>query len=251
MLDYVKEETLLLSEYSIDGGSESLIYNVESINSSKLKLYKQFQPNYNTVFKNKEQKLILLNENDVVKKDSITASKLVLNDDSNIISGYLMDKYNGKSLESDKEYLTYSESIQLLKQIRSILIKYWENDIYYFDPSVSNFLYTKNGDDFEVKVIDMDNVAINEYTVDLYSDILEIYLINGGELNKNAFILAFNTFTLELLRIHNPKIVMEMMYNSLPFKEMWSNIHRCKYDCLADHEYLLDYADSYKTKILH
>lgn len=205
MLDYVKESTLPLSEYSIDGGSEALIYNVESINSSKPELYKQFQQNYNTVFKNKEQKLILLSENDTVKKDSITASKLVLNDDSNIISGYLMDKYNGKSLESDEDFLTYSESIQLLKQIRSILLKYWENGIYYFDPSVSNFLYTKNGDDFEVKVIDMDNVAIDKYTVDLYSDMLDIYFINGGKLNKNAFILAFNAFTLELLRIHNLK----------------------------------------------
>lgn len=237
-------KTILSSELgyktkSYKSGSEGYIYNL----SDGTKLFKEFDVQTSEkIRKNKKHKLILLDQiKDII--GFIPKVNCLVNDDLNkFLLGYVMQKYDGITL--DLACFDFNENLIILKKIKKYLEIFKKYNINYIDFKGDNIIV--NEINFETRILDVDNIRIDEFGIDLVPESFENYIINGGNINFNGSIFAFNKMVYEILML-NTGIFYEEDNNILKFKQ---SIISNKPSSVADNDSLVDYIETKKIKTL-
>lgn len=251
MLRCVNEEDLHLEYYYFEYGSESQIYRVKSLCKCK-EVYKKFLPSTSVkILQNKEKKLQLLNKRSSHLPAALLANRLVVKEDS--LSGYISDYINWGNLEDEIVYssIPLNKKIETLRKVQNLLVEYLKEGIYYLDPSVANILCNLNKKK-NIVILDMDNIATEEYPADIYNLRMKRYLENGGKVNKQALIFAVNNLTRSCLRREfedlkcslSIKSISRLDYNSSIMGNFCFCLDSGENDCAMDHEFLLDYIEN-------
>lgn len=220
------------------GGAEAEIFITKDNN-----IYKEFHSNTSLkILKNKENKLLLLDQIKEVKDIYPMIHGLVYNDK---LTGYIQERFTG--FESDEIFLTFEEKIDILKKLKNYIIRLKQNRIYYFDLMARNILIDPS-DDNEIKLIDMDNIMIDKYNYDIQSNSVSRYLISGGKDIDSMLIYSFNYYSLLFvlgtsvtnLSLLDKKNIYDL-FNNIEQKRLVKNLIRKKINTDCDNEYLIDY----------
>jgi len=151
----------------------------------------------------------------------------------------------------NKIYLTKKEKIYVLKKLKEMLILFENNGIIYDDIHLGNIYY----DDVtkKIELIDIDNIAINNYPKDLNSFLIQDYCYRGGKDGVNARIYAFNLITYILLINNYEEYDIRKLYETFEYNIKIFNDKRiynlCKnlvtgnINSNCDNEYLIDMID--------
>lgn len=229
-------------EYNyITSGSEGLI------NSTKYGIFKRFIPllPLNTK-KNKEQKLILLDEIDDIKDDYANALMLVDSYLGDFLSGYIVAPCEGLPL--NEIFLLPEEKLSVLKQLRQILINFENNGVIYEDIHFDNIFYDESTD--KVKLIDIDNIKIDKYPKDTLSFLTKHYFNHGGKIEEKSRIYSFNLISYMLMYNcvssykfdYLSKNKNNVFYNK-EVDKLVKNLLTTKVNTSCDNEYLIDMID--------
>ena len=163
-------------------------------------------------------------------------------EDSYYYTGYTLEHYDGDKLE---RFLNYKETVKLLRKIREAILELENNGIMYFDLNETNILYKKINGEIDFRIIDIDNSKVEEREMDYLPPFIRKYMVNGGSLDKNALIYAYNHLTVSLLGRFDSRLTPYPNignYNRkiAKFAEL---ADRPKADSIIDNEYLIDYYD--------
>jgi len=237
MLKTILTSQLGYKEKTYKGGSEGAIYNTLDLT----KLYKELD--IQTIIKvrdNKRKKIIMLDEiKDVA--GMIPKIDFLVNDDLNgYLAGYVMERCKG--ITFDFACLNFSEKLLVLKKIQKYLEVFKQNNIQYIDFKGDNIIVDKAN--FETRIIDIDNVAVDGYELDLLPDKFEQYVMNGGNIDFNGSLFAFNKMTYEILMLDNGRFYEE----DNDIQKFNFSIAANKPNSIADNEYLVDYIEKKKIK---
>lgn len=237
MLKTITTNELGYKEKTYKFGSEGCIYNV----LEPTKLYKELDIQTSTkVRENKRQKIILLDEvKDIVgvipKFDSL------VNDDlEKYLIGYVMEKCNGITL--DIACFDFYENLILLRKIRKYLEIFKKNNIQYIDFKGDNIIV--DDINLETYILDIDNVGIDGYELDLIPDEFKRYIINGGNINFNGSLFAFNKMAYEILKLDSSKLYEE----DKDMHKFKLSLDSYMPNSIADNEYIVDYIETNKIK---
>lgn len=238
-------ENIQIGQEKFDFGDEASIYKLKGRTS----LYKEWDLKRRTdeslrkTILNKVQKLEKLEKKESLFKYMVRPNEFV--EDSYYYTGYTMQHYDGDKLE---EYLTYRDTVILLKKIREALIELENNDVMYFDLNYSNILYTKENGELDFRIIDIDNAVVEDKTMDLLPPFLYKYLIIGGKLDKKALIYAYNHLTVSLLGKFDTRLTPNPYIGTYNRKlaKFAEYTDKPKVDSIIDNEYLIDYYDENK-----
>ena len=200
-------------------GSESIIYECN------LGLYKKIL-NKNNI-ENKENKLLLLDKNNDLKKYYNKVLGIVKN------KGYIIEKVNGIQLYK----YNGNNRISILKELKEILELFKTYNIYYLDFNLGNVFITYEG----LKLIDIDNIKIDNYDIDLLPILYQKYYELGGTDINKAIIFVFNI--LSVLFIENKtnfyNIKQIKNYEYLDY-EIINDIAYSNINSTCDNTYLID-----------
>jgi len=235
-------KTILSSELgyktkSYKSGSEGYIYNI----LDETKLYKEFDVQTSMkIRENKKQKIILL-EKLIDTTGVIPKIDSLVNDDlAEYLMGYVMEKCSGITL--DLACFDFYKNLIILKKIKTYLEIFKKHNIQYIDFKGNNIIVDETN--LETRILDIDNIRIEEHGVDLVPENFERYIINGGNLDFNGSLFAFNKMTYELLMLNNGRFY-EADKKVLKFE---SSLDSDMPDSIADNEYLVDYIEPKKIK---
>jgi len=220
------------------------------IHTCEYGLFKKFNITMpNEMKKNKEKKLLELDKYEELKDYYNKIVYLVNNIKNEYLSGYIIKPSLGLSL--NKIYLTKKEKIYVLKKLKEMLILFENNGIIYDDIHLGNIYY----DDVtkKIELIDIDNIAINNYPKDLNSFLIQDYCYRGGKDGVNARIYAFNLITYILLINNYEEYDIRKLYETFEYNIKIFNDKRiynlCKnlvtgnINSNCDNEYLIDMID--------
>ena len=225
-------------------GSEAIVYD------TNYGLFKKFHNSMDlNTRKNKELKLLRLLKCEDLKKDYNEVKYLVHNLTYDYLAGYIVEKVDGRPL--DEIYLEFDTKLNILKKLRRILTEFENEGIIYSDIHFDNIYYNElNGD---LKLIDIDNIMMEDLPIDLLSTIYEDYFRYGGYDFNNARIFAFNliSFMLLLNKINSydikeiNKTTLKKDYDFLNIEaiKICDNLLNIKIGSSADNEYLIDAID--------
>ena len=199
-------------------GSESIIYECDNCLFKKI-LDKK-------VIQNKLNKLSLLDEIDEIKK--YYNKILGFNKE-----GYYIEKLDGIQLSR----YNGNNKIDILKELKEILEILKTYHIYYLDINLGNIFINYEG----VKLIDIDNIKINNYNVDLLPDLYyQYYSLGGDDINK-AMTFVFNIMSVlflenksNLYSIKQIKNYEHLNYNII------NDLASLNIDSNCDNVYLID-----------
>ncbi len=240
-MNKVELSEIELEDSEFDYGDESTIYKVKNRDSLyKAWLSKKDIEKNNTkrdIVENKVRKLESLSEKKGIFAYIVKPEELVTIDDT--YTGYQMEYFDGEKLD---KYLKYRDTVILLKKLRETLIKLNNNDVKCFDLNYSNVLYRKEDDEIIFKIIDIDNMMVDDLSMDLYPPFIAKYLHAGGKLDEKAMIYALNHLSITLLSMFDSRLTPNPYiprYNRklAKFSEL---IDRPKVDSLIDNEYIID-----------
>ena len=210
--------------------SEAIIYNYGE------NLYKKFLNNTSLyVLKNKEKKLNELDKIYELKKYYNEIIGIVKN--TEYIEGYIIKKIYGLQLSKLKANL--NKRIEILKNIKEILKKFKNYNIYYDDLHLNNIFYTNDS----IKFIDMDNIIINELKSDVISSLNKKYFDMGGYNINCARIFYFNCMSFEFLigkSINDSIFQKDLDFLDNNSINLCNNLINYKIGSSADNEYLID-----------
>lgn len=238
MLKIISISELGYKEKTYKGGSEGCIYNI----LEPSKIYKELDIQTSIkVRNNKKQKIILLNE---IKElyDVIPKFDCLVNDDLNkYLTGYVMEKCNGITL--DLACFDFYENLFILRKIKKYLEIFKNNNIQYIDFKGDNIIVDEIN--FETRILDIDNVGIDKNDLDLIPDEFKCYITNGGSINFNGSLFAFNKMAYEILKLDERKTYEE----DKNINRFSSSLASYEPNSIADSEYIVDYIDKEKIKI--
>lgn len=185
-------------------GSESNVYVYkEDNNEVALKVFKhEFVTPSKTekipeeVFKNKERKLILLNQSPYLDEDSKPIDLYYI---GNEFIGYSMVNDKNEKLEN---YYSSSDKVKtlLLNRIREKINYCNEHGIYIGDFNTDNFRVREDG---SIKLIDIDNFSIGGLDFDRPTNLVRNYKEKCTNL-KNIDVYSFNYFSLGFISSREP-----------------------------------------------
>ncbi len=250
MLKYLDSHDLNCAYQLLPRGAESNVY-VLKYKKAPSKVYKAFASRTTKeTLKNKERKLILLDERKKYLKDACLPLNLVKYPSSQTISGYTSNYYLGNIFEisSCGKKISIDDSIAIFKLIKQRILEYKEQGVYYYDYNLPNILYRNDQKNkHEIKIIDMDNVQVEHLPSDVYNLQVGGYLQNGGELKDKCLTFAFNEFTRKCFQSYLKRNLHATQ--SCEIKQILNDLQEQNHDCLADHEFLLDYIED-NSKVL-
>lgn len=235
-------KTILISELgdktkSYKSGSEGCIYNL----ADGTKIYKEFDEKTSKEIRyNKKNKLIRLEEITDILRFIPEINYLVDDDTKKYLLGYVMQKCDGITL--DLACFDFEENSVILKKIKHYLEIFKEYNINYIDFKGDNIIVDEQN--LETRILDVDNILIDKFDVDLIPENFERYIINGGKINFNGSLFSFNKMVFEILRLNGDRYY-EKDNNILRFNHGIGNDIP---DSIADNEYLIDYIDIKKIK---
>ena len=238
--------SIKVEQEKFDFGDESFVYKLHDKN----RVYKEWNNrkiNDNKsleIILNKVRKLEALEKKEELFKYMVKPKELV--EDSFYYTGYIMEHYDGEKLQ---RYLSYKDTVLLLKKIRKALLDLEKNSVMYFDLNHSNILYTKENGDIDFRIIDIDNSKVEDREMDFLPPFIRKYQLNGGKLDKKALIYAYNHLTVSLLSRFDSRLTPNPYigtYNRkiAKFAEL---ADRPKIDTIIDNEYLIDYYNENQT----
>lgn len=114
--------------------------------------------------------------------------------------GYEMP-YNPKDISLKEAGLDYEATLTTLRKVKFILNYLYRRDIIYADVNTGNILV--NVDTNQVKLCDMDNVAIGELGVDVVLDETDWFLREYGKMDENVAAYMYNLLALEQIAYPN------------------------------------------------
>lgn len=114
--------------------------------------------------------------------------------------GYEMP-YNPKDISLKEAGLDYEATLTTLRKVRFILNYLYRKDITYADVNTGNILV--NADTNQVKLCDMDNVAIGEFGIDATLEETDWFLREYGKLDENVVAYMYNLLALEQIAYPN------------------------------------------------
>lgn len=154
-------------------------------------------------------------------------------------------------LPLSKIYLPKKEKIDVLNNLKEILIIFEQNGIIYDDVHLGNIYYDDKTKKLEL--IDIDNITIGDYKKDLDSFLIKNYCYCGGQDGLNARIYNFNLITYILLinntieyNIAKLRQKFECDIKTFDDKEIYElcyNLLNGKINTNCDNEYLIDMID--------
>ena len=210
--------------------SEAIIYNTGE------NLYKKFLNSTPlSVLKNKENKLLVLDNIEEIKKYYNEIIGIVKN--KNTMDGYIVKRISG--LQLSKLKVDFNKKLDILKEIRIVLDELKKYDVYYDDLNLNNIFYT-NG---HVKLIDIDNTKIDIYPADIISSTNKKYFSFGGYDINSSRIFFFNCMTFEFLMnnsINNIIYQKDLEILGDAAKRLCNDLINYKIGSSADNEYLID-----------
>lgn len=235
-------KTILISELgdktkSYKSGSEGYIYNL----ADATKIYKEFDEQTSKKIRdNKKRKLIMLDEIIDMLRFIPKINFLVDDDIKKYLLGYVMQNCDGITL--DLACFDFEENLIILKKIKNYLETFKKFNINYIDFKGDNIIVDEQN--LETRILDVDNILIDKFDVDLIPENFERYIINGGKINFNGSLFAFNKMVFEILKLNSDRFY-EKDRNILKFKHSIDNDINCS---IADNEFLIDYIDIKKIK---
>ncbi len=237
MLKEILITELGYKEKTYKGGSEGSIYNL--IDSTKI--YKEFNVQTSTkIRENKKQKIILLDEIKDIEGVIPKFNLLVNNDLNEYLMGYVMEKCEGMTL--DLTCFDFYENLEILRKIRKYLEILKQNNIHYIDFKGNNIIVDETN--METRILDIDNVRIKGHGLDLVPDEFKRYIINGGKINFNGSLFAFNKMAYEILNLVDDTVYEKdkdidkfeiSLYSDMP-------------NSIADNECIVDYIETKRIK---
>lgn len=240
-MDYVNIKNIKYKSNLGIMGSEAIVYD------TNYGLFKKFHNNMDIkTRKNKELKLLRLLKYEDLKKYYNEINYLVHNSTYDYLSGYIVEKVEGRPI--DEIYFEFDTKINILKKLRKILTEFENKGIIYSDIHFDNIYYnTING---AMKLIDIDNIMMEDLPIDLLSTIYEDYFRYGGHNFNNARIFTFNLvsfmFLMNKLKTYNINEINKTTYkkdydflNNDAIK-ICDDLLNIKIDSASDHEYLID-----------
>ncbi len=200
-------------------GSESIIYECDN------GLYKKITNK--KVIQNKINKLLLLDKINDIKKYYNEVLGIVNN------KGYIIKKVEGIQLFQ----YNGNNRINVLKELKKILEIFKTYNIYYLDINLSNVFITYDN----LKLIDIDNIKIADYNIDLLPDLYyRYYSLGGTDINK-AMIFVFNIMSVLFLEnkssFYNIKQIKN--YEYLDY-DIINDLAYSNIDSTCDNTYLID-----------
>lgn len=243
-MDYINIKNIAYKSNLGIMGSEAIIYD------TNYGLFKKFHNNMDIkTRRNKELKLLRLLKHEDLKKYYNEVKYLVHNLTYDYLAGYVVKKVNGLPL--DEICLEFDIKLNILKKLRRILTEFEDKGIIYSDIHFDNIYYNElNGD---LKLIDIDNIMMEDLSIDLLPTIYEDYFRYGGYDFNNARIFAFNliSFMLLLNKINSydikeiNKTTLKKDYDFLNIEaiKICDNLLNIKIGSSADNEYLIDTID--------
>lgn len=200
-------------------GSESVVYAYkEGTKDVVLKVFKhEFVTPTKTekipdeVFKNKERKLVLLNQSPYIDEDS---KPIDLYYDGDNFIGYSMTPDRLKGLE---DYYSSSTKVknELLNKLREKMNYYNEHGIYIGDFNIDNFRLREDG---SIKFRDIDNFSIGGLDFDRPTNLVKEYKEKCSNIS-NIDVYSFNYFSLGYLLSLEPYALDKYLNNKgLPRK---------------------------------
>ncbi len=109
--------------------------------------------------------------------------------------------YNPKDISLKEAGLDYEATLTTLRKVRFILNYLYRKDITYADVNTGNILV--NADTNQVKLCDMDNVAIGEFGIDATLEETAWFLREYGKLDENVVAYMYNLLALEQIAYPN------------------------------------------------
>lgn len=225
-------------------GSEAIVYD------TNYGLFKKF---YNSIDlntrKNKELKLLRLLKYEDLKKYYNEIKYLVHNLTYDFLAGYIVEKVDGRPL--DEICFDFNTKIKILKELKRIIEEFEHYGVIYNDVHFDNIYYDEITK--KIKLIDVDNIMIGNYSCDLLSTVYEDYFRYGGHDLNSARIYNFNLisfmFLLNKLKTYDISEINKTTYKKdydFLNKEairMCNDLLNIKIDSSIDHEYLIDVID--------
>ncbi len=202
----------------IKEGSESVIYSYKNSDNTFVivKIFKdKFVTPTNTedipyeVFLNKERKLLLLSQSDVIDEDTKPIDLLY---DNNKFIGYSMPI--DKNVDFDYSW-SKSEKIDALEKLREKNIILNQHGIYIGDFNIENFRRRPDG---SIRLMDIDNFSVNGLPFDRPNELVKDYFKQCSDI-KNVDNYGFNYFTLSFYIKQTPNTIKKhIKENGLPRK---------------------------------
>ena len=200
----------------ITEGSESTIYSYRNPDNTYV-IVKLFKDEFVTptktekipyeVFQNKERKLILLNQSDVIDDDTKPIDLF-----------YIGDKFAGYSMYIDiNKDFDYSwskkEKEEALRELKNTIERLNKNGIYIGDFNIENFRKRDNG---SIRLMDIDNFSIGGLPFDRENTLVTDYKKHCSNI-KNVDNYGFNYFTLSFYINQTPNTIKRYIKeNGLP-----------------------------------
>lgn len=225
-------------------GSEAIIYKTNDGYFKKFNVTMDLKTR-----KNKELKLFRLDKYENIKQYYNQIICMVNNLTYDYLAGYIVKKAPGLPL--DKINLASNEKIDVLKKLKKIIMEFEQMGIIYSDLHFDNIYYDQKTK--KIKLIDIDNISIDELPVDLLSSLYKSYYSYGGYSFQNARIFVFNLISFMLITDKMSTYdIHELNYQTYQKDYDFLNkeaIHLCNNllnmniysDC--DNEYLIDLID--------
>lgn len=243
-MNKIDVKTLNLSDEILDFGDEATIYSI--INSKEV--YKQWdykRDGYKKIL-TKVEKLNALKEVENLSNILILPNNLVTR--NNQYSGYTMDYYDGSKLD---KYIHYKDAVILLKKLREELIKLHEKGIEYLDLNETNIMYKKENSILDFKLVDPDNIIINNIPMETLPPYMMKYLSKGGKTDYHALFYAINYITVVLLSNFDPRLckIPNIPNYNRRIEKFAELVDSPKVDSIIDNDFLLDLYDENDTTI--
>ena len=163
---------------------------------------------------NKEKKLLLLS--DLKDESLVNLHDLICNSDGELV-GYTMEKVKGESI--DPLYLSRKDKINYLSQIRDIMLRLNEKNIFIGDFNSKNFIINENN---KVICTNIDNFKVYGNDFDIKTKYMRFYLEDNGKeelIDRYCFnMLAISALAKYVLGYFDVRDV------NLPLK-LWINKH--------------------------
>ena len=200
--------SLPIINFSYNLRADILKFSCESmiVKSTQNTLYKVFdyestlslpQTRIDAIYNNKLEKLKALA---AIPNLRFTTAPSGLLYNAGEFCGYEMP-YNPKDISLKEAGLDYEATLTTLRKVKFILNYLYRRDIIYADVNTGNILV--NVDTNQVKLCDMDNVAIGELGVDVVLDETDWFLREYGKMDENVAAYMYNLLALEQIAYPN------------------------------------------------
>lgn len=242
-MDIINIRNLQYNNYGIIG-TEGIIH---TCNNDLFKKFHIMMPKETK--RNKEIKLKEIDKIEELKKFYNKLLGLVYNYTNEFLSGYIISKSEGLPL--NEVFLLPEEKIEVLMELKKILLEFNKYDIKYDDIHFDNIYY--NYQTKKLELIDIDNIQIGDYKRDIDSFLIRDYYMYGGKNDDNARIYCLNLITYMLMigRTSNYDIKElrktmnrdQIIFENSDTLRLCKELLQPKIDSSCDHEYLIDMLD--------